>query len=438
MASRRPNYVANEDDLIYPMTVTSRLQGHATVDGTRSFAARNGKVNKDNWRSPYCESLTLSRLGLGSYLGDPTVEHDRQLLEAAMACVESGAVNVIDTAINYRYMKAERSLGEVFRRLVSRGIRREELFVCTKGGFISKDGDRPEFAEHNLVKLLQNGQISEDDIVGNVHCMHPNYLANQFELSLENLGLATLDLYYLHNAAEVQLPLVGQKIFFDRLAQAFEFLETMRRAGKLRYYGLATWTCFRSPQGEDGIHLDLEAVVKLAEHVGGKEHGFRFVQVPLNAIMLEAYSKIWQLVDSVKYQADNEAIAVKLGIPLSMLPPRSPGSKSPVSLLRAARMLGVNVMGSASLHHGALADSILDRKFFDCDHNSARHLLFLRSIPRDTSVVSSLVGMKSPAHVVANLEVATKANVTEDTFRSFVADTAKTAALLRDRSDVDK
>ena len=51
--------------------------------------------------------------------------------------VESGGVNVIDTAINYRYQKSERTIGAALRYLIDKGYKREELFICSKNGYIS-------------------------------------------------------------------------------------------------------------------------------------------------------------------------------------------------------------------------------------------------------------------------------------------------------------
>jgi Predicted oxidoreductases (related to aryl-alcohol dehydrogenases) len=48
--------------------------------------------------------------------------------------------------------------------------------------------------------------------------MHPAFLEDQLETSLTNIGIETLDLYYLHNAAEGQMPLIGHDKFMDKLA----------------------------------------------------------------------------------------------------------------------------------------------------------------------------------------------------------------------------
>ena len=90
---------------------------------------------------------------------------------------------------------------------------------------------------------------------------------------------------YLHNAAESQLKFLGLERFLERLRSAFEFYEEKRKENKIQYYGMATWNCFRVSPKKKKEHVNLETVVKLAEDVGGLNHGFRFVQIPFNIVM---------------------------------------------------------------------------------------------------------------------------------------------------------
>lgn len=48
------------------------------------------------------DPLHLSTVGLGTYLGLPDDKTDFDVYNAAKLLVQSGGVNVIDTAINYR------------------------------------------------------------------------------------------------------------------------------------------------------------------------------------------------------------------------------------------------------------------------------------------------------------------------------------------------
>src|SRR5205807_9596681 len=118
------------------------------------------------------------------------------------------------------------------------------------------------------------------------HCMTPTYLRHQIDTSLANLGLACLDVYYLHNP-EIQLEQVTRDEFMKRLRAAFEALEAAVAQGKLRVYGTATWEEYRVLPKARG-HLSLEALVRLAEEVGGEDHHFQVITLPLNLGMLES------------------------------------------------------------------------------------------------------------------------------------------------------
>ena len=157
--------------------------------------------------------------------------------------------------------------------------------------FFQEDADRKGAQQSLLDRLVDQGQLKASDIVMETHCMHPAFLQTQLDLSLKNLCLETLDLYYLHNPAETQLALLGEDKFMHRLAKSFEFLERQISEKKIRNYGLATSLSFRAPIDDEGVHLSLMKVTELAEKVAGKGHGLRFVQVPINTIMFEA---MWQ------------------------------------------------------------------------------------------------------------------------------------------------
>jgi hypothetical protein len=83
------------------------------------------------------------------------------------------------------------------------------------------------------------------------------------------------------------------------LSKVFEVYEEYRSRNKIKYYGMATWTCFRvHPNNRE--YLSLEETVKIAEKVGGKQHGFRFIQLPYNLIYSEAILMKNQDVGSTK------------------------------------------------------------------------------------------------------------------------------------------
>ena len=182
---------------------------------------------------------------MGTYLGDLSPEDDKAVEDAVVASVKSGAVNVIDTAINYRAMKSEKSIGRALLRLSDEDqITRDQLFISTKNGYVTNDGDFPnvDVMEYMQKMFISPGVISADDISSGYNVMNPKYLARCIDKSLANLHLTTIDLVYIHNAFESWHQDVDKPTFLSMLGNAFETYERYRAAGKLRYFGMATWT----------------------------------------------------------------------------------------------------------------------------------------------------------------------------------------------------
>jgi hypothetical protein len=147
-----------------------------------------------------------------------------------------------------------------------------------------------------IQEMVDKGDITKEDVTAGIHCMHPNFLEQQFQQSRANLGLETIDLMYLHNAFEQQAAsLSSTEVFMDKLRDAFEFYEGKRQQKQLQYYGMATWLCFRAKPEEDKIYLNLQKCIQIAEEVGGRDtHGFKFIQVPMGVAMPEAFTEKWQ------------------------------------------------------------------------------------------------------------------------------------------------
>ena len=104
--------------------------GYATPEGTKKFAERQPEASQQNYKN--VNNITLSNVGIGTYLGNPDIATDK-LVEDAVKKSVLGGINVIDTAINYRAQKAERSVGNAISQLIDNNdISREEIFVSTK------------------------------------------------------------------------------------------------------------------------------------------------------------------------------------------------------------------------------------------------------------------------------------------------------------------
>lgn len=353
------------------------LAGLATPEGTdrwRERVSAGGSFPPGHFRSAPGR-LTISSLGVGTYIGAPDAATDHAVEVAVERSVATGAVNVLDTAINYRYQRAERSLGRGLDRAVASGVvHRDEVFVATKAGYFAPDAESPipvdQWVERELVA---KGVLDIADIVDGCHTMSVTYLTDQFERSRRNLGLESIDLFYLHNAADAQLPVVGPEEFQARLARAIGFLEQLRDRGVLGAYGLATWDCLRSPRTDPG-HLELGDVVRTAREVGGAAHGFRFVQFPFNYAMREAATLPTQSVDGAR-----------------------------VPLFEAARQLGVGCYTSVPLLQGQLVHRGPTAEGLSAAQTAIQ---FARSAPGN---LAPLIGQKRPVHVEENLQVARRA-----------------------------
>src|SRR5207249_8963974 len=139
-------------------------------------------------------------------------------------------------------------VGQAIAALVSGGsLRREEVIVATKGGFIPFDGAVPSNPNRYLAETyFEAGILEPRDVVAGCHCMTPRYLRDQLDRSRRNLGLETLDVYYLHNP-EIQLGAIDHSEFLNRMRAAFATLEQAVANGEIRRYGTATWRGYRQP-----------------------------------------------------------------------------------------------------------------------------------------------------------------------------------------------
>ena len=145
--------------------------------------------------------------------------------------VERG-VNVLDTSINYRNQRSERAVGAALAAAIGRGaLARDEVCVTTKGGYLAFDSSVPaDPREYFMTTYVRSGIVQSGDIVGS-HCMTPRYLRDQLDRSRANLGLETIDVYYLHNP-ETQLDEVSPAKFLERIRAAFAALEEAAGGGQ--------------------------------------------------------------------------------------------------------------------------------------------------------------------------------------------------------------
>jgi aryl-alcohol dehydrogenase-like predicted oxidoreductase len=326
--------------------------GRATPLGTAHYRPR---FPAEFYRD--AAGLSVSTLGLGTYLGELDERTDKGYASAVETAVRGG-INFLDSAINYRHQRSERSIGAALSRLFASGeCEREGIVVCTKAGFLTP-GAVP-------------AGLREEDIVRGMHSMAPDFLADQIDRSRANLGLETLDVFYLHNP-ETQLAYISRDEFDTRIRAAFSRLENIVAERKIGFYGAATWEGFRQPGGG----LGLLRLVEIAREVGGPEHHFRFIQLPFNLAMTEAGTHRPETLDG-----------------------------RPVTVLEAAAQAGVTVIASATLLQAKLSRGLppaLAEKIPGFDTDAQRAIQFTRSTP---GITVALVGMSKAEHVRENLAV---------------------------------
>jgi aryl-alcohol dehydrogenase-like predicted oxidoreductase len=167
--------------------------------------------------------------------------------------------------------------------------------------------------------------------------------------------------------------------FRERLRDAFALLEERVAAGDVGRYGCATWAGLRSPP-DARTHVSLAELVEIATEVGGDDHHFRVVQLPINLAMGEAIRQ-----------------------PTQLLPIKGKRAARLVPLLEAAAALGVSVVASATLMQAQLTAGLppqLAAAFPALRTDAQRAIAFVRALP---GVSAALVGMKTGEHLEENL-----------------------------------
>lgn len=367
------------------------LPGRATPEGTRRFAERFREL-PGHFASP--DRLLLSSIGMGTRGGEAGGADDL-LYRGAVPLALEGGVNVFDTALSYRMQTSERTLGAALRRSVAEeSVARDEIFVVTKGGYLTVD---PDFARsvHEARRYLgetylASGLVDPDGIAQGAHAIDPAFLLDQIERSRRNLGLDTIDLYCLEDP-ELQLIAHGPTEFRDQMKRAFAALEEAVVKGAIAAYGLSTWSGFLLPYTERG-HLSVVELLELALDVGGADHHLRGVQFPYGLALGQA-----------------QGLSTQIG----------PEAR-PSAILDALCDTGTAVFACAPLARGRALGRLpgfVCEAFPGLHTDAQRALQFARSAP---GITTALVGMREPHHVVENLELA----------RSAPADPGELAALF--------
>ncbi len=291
-------------------------------------------------------------------------------------------INVVDTAIVYRYMKSERDIGEVLRE-----VPRDKVIVSTKGGYVPYDVDSGiDPKDYFYENFVNTGIIKLEEMTPQGHYLSAKFIEWCLNKSLENMNTDYVDIYFLHNPEE-QLNFFDRKTFNTKIRECFEYLEFEVKRGRVRYYGLATWGGFRvSPASRQ--YLNLAELLGIAEQVAGQEHHFRFIQLPYNLGMPEAYTLKNQEVDGQR-----------------------------LSTLEVCERLGVYTYISASIYQGRVIGRVPQelKQKLKVEKDVHASLQFVLSTP---GVGTALVGMSKLEHLEENLQILSIPRLSETEFLS--------------------
>jgi aryl-alcohol dehydrogenase-like predicted oxidoreductase len=225
-------------------------------------------------------------------------EEQREALSQALRA----GVNLVDTSTNYGDGGSERLVGRVLADAVQQGaVRRDQVVVVSKAGYVQGGLlEEVRTSEHGYPEIVEVSPVCW-------HCIHPDFLGDQLERSLERLGLERLDVLLLHNPEyalgdrlrrEGRVDGAAREVFYGRIRAAFGFLEEAVGRGLISHYGVSS-NRFASA-ATDPLHASLDRMVSIARDIAGDGHHFAVAELPMNLLELGAVSEREETGDGAK------------------------------------------------------------------------------------------------------------------------------------------
>lgn len=359
------------------------IPGYATRPATEEYVRTFGSQCAPGHYSDFLNlHLRLSSLGLGTFPGAAADEVDQSYADIIGTALQNG-INVVDTASHYRYGRSERAVGKGLRRALAKGVKREQVFIASKGGFLVFPEEPPVDFEVWFEQAIMRKGLGKREDLAQTHLISPQYVAWQIERSRQSIGVETLDAF-LVDQPELHIPAVGKEQLNRKLEQVFAVLEQAVKENKIRCYGISTYHGFRvetdAPLFESLTSLQglAEKAARLVHQDPHTRHGLKVVQLPFNQGMLEGFTRF------------NQAT----------------GQGNVASAIQAAYQLKVYVMASHAMMKGHLAAQCVDsveRAMPELKSHAQRSLQFNRSTP---GIGTSLVGISTLIHLDDLLAVA--------------------------------
>jgi len=350
---------------------------------SKQYAASFGKDCAEGHYSDFLNvHLRLSSIGIGTFPGAATDEVDAHYAEIIAQALTHG-INVVDTGAHYRYGRSPAAVGAGVKKALEAGVKREQMFLVSKGGFLSfRDGPPLDLQAWFHSEIVAKGLGRVEDLT-QAHCISPEYIGFQLELSRRLMGVETLDAFLI-DQPEVHIPVIGKDRLNKKLEKVFMVLEQAVKDKKLRYYGISTFNGFRV-ETDNPLFQSITSMQGHAEKAARAiwkddqaKHQFKVVQMPFNQVMQEGFTRFSQAT----------------------------GQGNIGSTIQAAHQLGVYLMASHTLFKGHLASQAMDaviQAMPMLKNHAQRAIQFNRSTP---GVGTTLVGLSTPEHLEDVLAVA--------------------------------
>lgn len=226
----------------------------------------------------------MATIGFGTYrVSDDNPEH----IQAIRMAVEAG-VRLIDTSSNYGDGGAERAVAKALRFID--GDAAEGVEIVSKFGYI----------QGSTMARLEAGETFEEvvEFAPHVfHCIHPDFMRDQLERSLERLQRVSLECYLVHNPEYFLLDALNRgrereavlDEMNDRIYRVFVALESEVAAGRIDSYGISSNSFAKAPSDPEYLPYDdlVALAAHAAQHVGNARHHLTTLELPINLLETE-------------------------------------------------------------------------------------------------------------------------------------------------------
>eukprot|EP00045_Choanoeca_perplexa_P003492 m.31467 g.31467 ORF g.31467 m.31467 type:complete len:407 (+) comp12073_c0_seq1:81-1301(+) len=258
--------------------------GFATEDATKRHLNRLQSTNNSHYFKAWSavDNIHLTRFGVGTFKGDATDAIDHNYVASLGLSLESGVINMVDTALSYRQSRSLSVIATVLNHTP-----RETVFITSKLGKIPPQSI-PSEGQAFLTKTL--GLIPQKDFIATKYMkgrmwvsLHPAALNHSLQFTREQLKLETIDAIYLHSAVKLAFSVYKTRAaVMVAFAKAIDFLEYARTQNWIRYYGITS-------SEDEGVnaalgseyHIHLEELTSIAQAAsarhGNPRHGLRMV-----------------------------------------------------------------------------------------------------------------------------------------------------------------